>query len=316
MADFNSLGALGRVLRAMSSKPDLYKHGAASPIGFTPEQVAARYGLLSKTETGSSPLKTISLYHPKGGEGSISIYPNRGEWVNEVGEQWKTDADAQSMLDAMRERGLISDINTISANGAGSNLYRAMYDINRLEGAQNATGMLTSGNRSRRTENMLSAGMHDPDFGKRILVDPRQALSVDTNVGVGQLSPLQFASMDRNAQLGVLADNAARNVDKASGYIADHRAVSFKNPLSSELDRAYEEAPSIVRAAAPAEDDIFDGRLVGESTARRALLNRGVLNALRSGMDERKVIDSIMDLDHSYFKHLYYKEGGGVDLHN
>lgn len=301
----------------MSHKPDLYKYGAAAPASFTPEQIAARYGLTSRTVESDSPLRRIYLSHPNGGEGDISFYRGRGDWLNEVGEQWKSDKDAREMLEAIRKRGTVSDINTINASGAGSALYRAMYDINRAEGAQNATGMLTTNNRARRTENMLSAGMHDPDFGKRILIDPRQEILEGADMKKYPVSPLQFVAMkDKNEQLGLIAANAALNTDIAAGHVMAPRAVSFKRPLGSELDRAYEEAPSIVRAAAPAEDDIFDGRLVGESTARRSLLNQGILNAIRSGMDERKIIDSIMDLDHPYYKNLYYKHGGEVDSYN
>ena len=309
-------GALGRVLRGIAGKPELYKFGSGAARGAPVEEIAARYGLEaveSASPTGGA-IRRVKFEVPgTDSSGSIALY-DPDEWSRQVGSEYNKDFN--SVLDVVNRVGKpVTDIDTLDARGAGSQLYRALYDTNRQMGALNAVGFLTKTNRQgRRAENMLSDYMRNPDAWVSILPDESMGMTAKGADGVlGKIGPHSFLDIDPDESLGILGANAVASTGRVLGDsipLVNPRALSTANLNAADVSKQ-----GILQrygATLNPKNAKVNGVPVGESTLRRAMTIGGIQKSLAGGADEESIIDGILNSGHDWWNKMFYCDGGSV----
>lgn len=339
------LGKIGKVLRGISQKEGLYKYGP-SVADLSPKEIAKAYGLRHSLiepkfppytpllMRGNVPARDLVgevtarpmqgemftrqhfLEHPGGGKATLEEYSPSGFDADVLMPWNKFREDVAPVIAETRGNRPITNATTTDADGSGSRLYRALYDINRNVGGLNSVGYLTGVNREgRRLENMLSQYMLDPDATSRILIDPQQKILQPLNGQRGALvEPVGVRDFARKFQdddaLGTLAANSMlrsnQHMQGALNEIAPMDLISGPSPLDMVMrDR-------LMKSYAGPKSDTSDGSALGDATIRRALTFKGIDDALGRGYAPNEVIESIMDSNSPWYKGLFYKDGGSV----
>ena len=309
------VSAPGRVFRGIVKKADLFKHGHADPAQVnTPEQIARFYNLeLNRPFKGrmvlSSPDQVIVGYDQKtlkpikeNPRASISFMEPE-EFIEDHWKMYNIDDPKHGLrphnpgvlgaLNALKPS-KVSNIDMTTALGKAGPLYRALYDINKEEGAVNVVDYLTPPNRDRRGVHIFSDAMHHPDdFNQFIMLADQQ--------GVGAHPLAQIFDQPESA-LGRLAMSDYYKANKSTG-----RELGQSSRGIFQLDKPTDD----IMAYAKDIGDRFGGKGgIGEMTARRALVTNQINRMLDSGVPENEVIQSIMETSHPMYKGLFYKRGG------
>jgi len=309
---------VGKALVKASDRPGLFKYGKESAIGVDPAEVAARYGMVAgkPTHVPRRAADSVQFILPSGNRATISRFDRPEEWGLSVGRGYRMDDKADEMVRVYDKLGKpVTDIDALDASsvpgvrGEGSLLYRALYDLNKGWGALNTTGMLTPVNRVRRTENMLSTLLRDPEVGERILVDPYQMPNIYSVRGKTGRQQVDFGSRPLEDRVGILAKIAMQNADAATAGLSGGMQVG---PLTA-TGRDYLDLLDQIAASRNAiRIGAMGGSPAGEATLRRAALIRGLRDEAKRGVPGEELGEAIVESTHPFYDSLFYRKGGRV----